>query len=220
MKSNAELKTLAQENLKGKWLIAIIVSVVAWLLTDAFTGNSGKETVEYVWRNGEFIKTVVNRSNSMVSLISFIIGGPINFGLASFFLKLARNQESSFSELFSGFNYFLKNFIINFFIILFTILWFLLLIIPGIIAILRYSMVYYIMNDNPDLKPLEAIKLSKKMMYGHKARLFFLWLSFLGWFLLGIFTLGIGFLYAMPYYNATLANFYEDLKYNVKHTTY
>ncbi|AFM00979.1 MULTISPECIES: DUF975 family protein [Desulfitobacterium] len=213
MKSNAELKTLARENLKEKWLIAIIVSVVAWMLTDAFTGNSGRETVEYVWRNGEFVKTV-NHSNAMFSLIAFIIGGPINFGLASFFLKLARDQESTFSELFSGFHYFLKNFVMNFFIILFTTLWFLLLIIPGIIAVLRYSMAYYIMNDNPDLKPLEAIDLSKKMMYGHKERLFFLWLSFIGWFLLGIFTLGIGFLYAMPYYNATLANFYEDVKDN------
>lgn len=214
MKSDLELKTLARENLKGKWPIAIIVSLVAWMLTGAFTGNSGRETVEYVWRNGEFVKTVVNHSNSMFSLIAFIIGGSINFGLASFFLKLARDQESTFSELFSGFHYFLKNFVINFFITLFTTLWFLLLIIPGIIASLRYSMAYYIMNDNPDLKPLEAIDLSKKMMYGHKERLFFLWLSFIGWFLLGIFTLGIGFLYAMPYYNATLTNFYEDVKNN------
>lgn len=212
MKSNAELKILARENLNGKWLIAISVSVVAWLLTNAFTGNSGKETVEYVWRNGEFVKNVVNHSNFMFSLIAFIIGGPINFGLASFFLKLARDQESTFSELFSGFHYFLKNFVTNFFIVVFTTLWFLLLIIPGIIAILRYSMTYYIMNDNPDLKPLEAIELSKKMMYGHKARLFFLWLSFIGWFLLGIFTLGLGFLFLTPYYNATLANFYEDVK--------
>lgn len=182
------------------------------MLTDALTGNSGKETVEYVWRNGEFVKTVVNHSNSVFSLIAFIIGGPINFGLASFFLKLARNQEAVFSEIFTGFNHFLKNFTLNFFIILFTFLWFLLLIIPGIIAILRYSMAYYIMNDNPELKALEAMELSKKMMYGHKTRLFFLWLSFMGWFLLGIFTLGVGFLYLMPYYNATKANFYEDVK--------
>ncbi len=215
VKSNVELKALAQENLKGQWLTAIMVSVVAWLLTDALTGNSGKETIEYVWRNGEFIKTVVsNNSNSQFSLITFIVGGPINFGLAAFFLKLARNQESNFTDLFSGFRYFGKNFVLNFFIIIFTILWFLLLIIPGIIAILRYSMAYYILNDNPELKPLEAIELSKRMMYGYKTRLFFLWLSFIGWFLLGIITLGIGFLYAMPYYNATLTNFYEDIKYN------
>lgn len=216
MKSNPELKALARENLEGKWVTAIIVTFVAWLLTDAITGNSGKETIEYVWRNGEFIKTVVNHSesNSLFSLIAFAIGGPINFGLAAFFLKIARNQETTFTELFSGFHYFWKNFVLNFFIIVFTVLWLLLLIIPGIIAMLRYSMAYYIMNDNPELKPLEAIELSKKMMYGHKERLFFLWLSFIGWFFLGIVTLGIGFLYAMPYYNATITNFYEDIKYN------
>ena len=216
MKSNLELKAFARENLKGKWLTAIIVSFVAWLLTNALTGNGGKEIVDYVWRNGEFIKTVVNHNDSkyVFSLIAFIIGGSINFGLASYFLKLARNQESSFTELFSGFHYFLKNFVLNFFIMIFTILWLLLLIIPGIIAILKYSMAYYILNDNPELKPLEAIELSKKMMNGHKERLFFLWLSFIGWFLLGIFTLGIGFLFIMPYYHATIANFYEDVKYN------
>jgi len=153
-----------------------------------------------------------NDSNFLFSLLAFVISGPINFGLTAFFLKLARNQESTITDLFSGFHHFWKNFVINFFIILFTILCFLLFIIPGIIAIFKYSMTYYNMNDNPDLKPLEAIGLSKKMMNGHKARLFFLWLSFIGWFLLGILTLGIGFLYAVPYYNAAKTNFYEELK--------
>ncbi len=73
-------------------------------------------------------------------------------------------------------------------------------------------MAFYIMHDNPELTALEAIQQSKEMMVGHKARLFSLWLSFLGWFILGLFTFGIGFLYAMPYYNAAKANFYEDLK--------
>lgn len=215
MKSDMELKILGRENLKDKWLSAILVSLVAWLLTDALTGNNGRETAEYVWRNGEFVKTVVNNSNSGLSLFAFILGGPIHFGLASFFVKLARGQECAFSELFSGFNYFLKNFLLNFFISIFTILWFLLFIIPGFIAILRYSMAYYIINDNPDLKPLAAIELSKRMMQGQKMRLFKLWLSFIGWFLIGIVTLGIGFLFVMPYYNATLANFYEDIRQEI-----
>jgi uncharacterized membrane protein len=216
MKNNFELKVLARENLKGNWLTAIMVSIVAWLLTEAFTGNSGKETVEYVWRNGEFIKTMVNHNDTsfLFSLISFIVAGPLNFGLAGFFLKLARKQKATFTELFSGFEDFGKNFILNLVIIVFTILWFLLFIFPGIIAILRYSMAYYLMNDNPELKPLEAIELSKKMMYGHKARLFCLWLSFIGWFLLGVITLGLGFLFTIPYYNATVTNFYEDIKDN------
>jgi uncharacterized membrane protein len=97
---------------------------------------------------------------------------------------------------------------------IFIFLWFLLLIIPGFIAIIRYSMSYYIMIDNPGISGLEAIRRSKQMMHGHKARLFSLWISFLGWFILGIITIGLGFLYAAPYFEATLASFYEDLKNN------
>lgn len=212
MRSNQEFKALARDNLVGKWSTAILVTVVAWLLTAAFTGNNGRETIEYVWSNGELIKTLVNYNNGLFSLLAFIIGGPINFGLTAFFMKLARYQDAQFTDLFSGFYYFSKNFVLNFLIYVFTLLWFLLLIIPGIIAMLKYSMAYYILNDNPELRPLEAIELSKQMMYGHKERLFSLWLSFLGWFLLGVFTMGIGFLYVGPYYNAAIANFYEDLK--------
>jgi uncharacterized membrane protein len=214
MKSNAELKVLARDNLAGQWLIAILVSIVAWLLTSAFTGSSGKETVDYFWRNGELVRNVVNHNDSsfLFSLISFILGGPINFGLATYYLKLARHQTATFTDLFDGFSYFWNNFVLNFFIIVFTFLWFLLLVIPGIIAALRYSMAYYIMNDNPGLRPLEAIRLSKNIMLGNKGRLFYLWLSFIGWFILGVLTLGIGFLFLLPYFNATIANFYEDIK--------
>ena len=50
------------------------------------------------------------------------------------------------------------------------------------------------------------------MMDGEKMNLFVLWLSFLGWFILGIVTLGIGFIWITPYYNAAKTAFYEDLK--------
>lgn len=212
LKDNQELKSLAKDDLQGKWLVAIMVSVAAWLLTDAFTGNNGREAANYVWQNGELIKTSENGFYSLASLISFIIGGSINFGLAAFFLKLIRKEEARFEDLFNGFRYFGKTFLLNLLTTIFTILWFLLFIIPGFVAILKYSMAYYIMNDDPEMGVLEAIRQSKEMMDGHKIRLFNLWLSFIGWFIVGILTFGIGFIYLFPYYNATLANFYEDLK--------
>lgn len=211
MRSNYELKESARDNLRENWTVAILVWLIAWVLTDAFTGNGGKEGAEFIMKNGAFIR-VGDQEGSLASLLAFIIGGPINFGMSVYFLKLARYEEAVFKDLFSGFNYFLKTFVLNLLIIMFTFLWFLLLIIPGIIAILKYSMAYYIMNDNPEISPLEAIRQSKEMMDGNKERLFMLWVSFIGWFLLGIFTFGIGFLYVMPYYNAAKANFYEDIK--------
>lgn len=49
-------------------------------------------------------------------------------------------------------------------------------------------------------------------MDGHKWRLFCLHLSFIGWWLLCILTLGIGMLWLAPYIQNSTAAFYEDLK--------
>ena len=50
------------------------------------------------------------------------------------------------------------------------------------------------------------------MMRGHKFDLFYLYLSFIGWFLLCLLTAGIGFLWLAPYVDTSLAAFYEDVK--------
>lgn len=216
-RDSIELKVAAKENLDGKWLAAIAVCVVAWLLVEAFTyGNGGNSSLRYVMENGRLVRVgshVGGSSNSFMSLVGFIIGGPIYFGVANYFLKLAKRMPAEFNDLFSGFRFFKVNFVLNFFIILFTILWSLLLVVPGIIAAIKYSMAYYILNENPDLGALEAIRRSKDMMDGHKMRFFEMWLSFLGWFILGIVTFGLGMIYAIPYYRAAKANFYLDLKH-------
>lgn len=210
-KSSGELKELAKSQIKGYWGIAILVSFVAWLLIDAFNSTyTVRETGDYILREGEYlVKGSV--SYSIWGLISFILAGPIAVGLANFFLKLVRKEEVTFNDLFSGFKNFLNAFLLKLLSNIFIFLWSLLLIIPGIIAAYRYSMAYYIMNDKPDVKPMDAIKKSKEMMVGHKGRLFILILSFIGWGILGIITLGIGFLWIIPYYRLTIANFYEDL---------
>lgn len=49
-------------------------------------------------------------------------------------------------------------------------------------------------------------------MDGYKMKLFLLDLSFIGWMILSILTLGIGLLFLQPYMNTARAAFYEDLK--------
>ena len=214
-RDSIELKTAAKENLDGKWLVAIAVCLVAWLLVDAFTSNNGANaSFRYVWQNGDLIR-VASEGNSfknLMSIVGLIIGGPIAYGLASYFLKLSRYQPAEFTDLFSGFSLFKTNFVMNLLIMIFTILWSLLLIVPGIIAAIKYSMAFYIVNDNPEIGAMEAINRSKEMMDGNKMRFFEMWLSFLGWFMLGIVTFGLGMIYAIPYYRAAKANFYLDLK--------
>ncbi|WP_373897919.1 DUF975 family protein [Haloimpatiens sp. FM7315] len=79
------------------------------------------------------------------------------------------------------------------------------------IILLRYSMVFLVYNDNKELSAMEVVKASVSMMKGYKFKLFLMNLSFIGWFILSILTLGIGFLWLYPYINASTFNFYEDI---------
>ncbi len=76
---------------------------------------------------------------------------------------------------------------------------------------LRYALVYFIANDEPDIGVFDAMKRSSALMQGQKNRLCQLGLSFTGWILLGILTFGIGMLWAMTYLFAAMAVFYDDL---------
>lgn len=76
---------------------------------------------------------------------------------------------------------------------------------------LYYSLVYYVLYDNPDMPAKEIVEKSKTLMEGNRARYFFLSLSFIGWIILSGFTFGIGYLFLMPYMQVAMTHFYEDL---------
>ena len=95
---------------------------------------------------------------------------------------------------------------------IFEMLW-RLTIIGGIIKRYSYFLVPYIVAENPDIRPREAINLSRRMMNGHKWECFLLELSFLGWGILGYFTMGaLDILWTVPYRVATYTEFYARLR--------
>lgn len=158
---------------------------------------------------------VVSAASTLVPGIgAIIISGPMLFGLSYVFLKQARDGEDmEIGKLFCGFNAdFGGNILLQFLIELFVFLWSLLLIIPGIVMAYAYSMAMYIKVDHPEYDWRQCIKGSKEMMKGHKWKLFVLDLSFIGWFIVCLFTFGIGFLWLQPYMFAAKTQFYESIK--------
>jgi uncharacterized membrane protein len=89
---------------------------------------------------------------------------------------------------------------------------FILLIVPGIILLLMFSQTEYILKDNKEMSATDAMKKSAEMMQGHKKELFWLLLSFIGWFILAILSFGFGFIFLEPYFETTMSHYYEDLK--------
>ena len=94
----------------------------------------------------------------------------------------------------------------------FMTLWCFLFIIPGIVYNYSSYFSFQIMCENPNLKPMEALKLSKKMVAGNRSELFALDLSFISWWILCGISFGIASIYAIPYYLTTQALYYENFK--------
>lgn len=84
--------------------------------------------------------------------------------------------------------------------------------VPGVIFAYSSYFTNEIMSDNPNLKPMEAIKLSKKMVQGNRTELFILDLSFIPWYLLCCVTVGLGCIYVLPYVYTTRALYYENFR--------
>lgn len=189
--ANTVLMQQARESLAGKWGPAIGAFVVYMLIMIA---------VQLIPFAGP--------------IISLLIGGPMAIGLATYSLALAREEDANINQLFDGFNKFGLALAAYFLMLVFIVLWMLLLIIPGIIAALSYSMTFYIIADDESIDAMEAIDKSKAMMDGYKWKYFCLALRFVGWALLCVLTFGVGFLWLMPYIQVTNAKFYEDVKAN------
>ncbi|NLE03060.1 MAG: DUF975 family protein [Fibrobacter sp.] len=187
--TNVEIMMEARNSLKEKWGIAVGATVVYLVIV-----------------------IIINSLHNVGRIVNIILGGPLQVGLASFYLILVRGNKPGIKNIFDGFSSFGNNLAAYLLMLLYIILWTLLLIVPGIIAAFNYSMTMFILADNPGLDASEALKKSKKMMNGNKAKLFYLYCRFIGWILLGFLTVGIGFLWITPYIMTSISLFYEDIR--------
>ena len=170
-----------------------------------------------------FIFICINAAASFIpyagSIAVFIAEGAFTLGFAVMALKMGRDAKIELKDLFCGFNSFGSAFFLSLLTGIFIILWSLLFLIPGIIACFRYSMAYFILADNPDMKAMAAIKKSKEIMKGRKWEFFVFELSFFGWYLLGMITLGFAYIYIGPYMEAAAAKFYDLIKNDTMYTS-
>lgn len=189
LKENKVLKEEALDALKGNWSIAVLVATIYSV----------------------FI--ILQNTHPFLGFITFIMYGAVVIGINSFYLALSRKQQVDVKQIFAGFDNRFLTYLWAFIItIVKTILWSLLLIIPGIIAAIRYSQTFFILVEDHSISANDAIEKSKKIMEGHKMKYFWLMFSFIGWWLLCLITLGIGSLWFIPYLYTTQARFYDNLK--------
>ena len=147
------------------------------------------------------------------TITAFLLN-PLELGCKRFFLRNL-NMKAEVKEVCFSFDHSYMNIVKTlFFRDLYTFLWSLLFIIPGIIKAYEYQMIPYLLAEHPDMPKDQAFAMSRQMMKGQKWRAFVRDLSFLGWSILSLFTLGIlGLFYVNPYKYSTKAALYETLRY-------
>jgi uncharacterized membrane protein len=206
-RSNAEITKLARGALKDRWAPVLGIYLVSLILLIGVSIGLVfcQQIVEGIAGKSPFLEFGTQ-------LIQWVIQAPFSLSFSFLSLRISRGLPTKVPMVFQGFAYFWKACATYLLIFLFTVLWSLLLIVPGIVAGLSYSMAWYILCDEPAVGPLEAIRRSKALMRGHKWRCFCLLCRFLGWAVLCIFTLGIGFLWLVPYMGTCIACFYNDLR--------
>lgn len=211
--SISTLKKEAKVSLKGYWGTGVAVTFIVFLI------NVFLPLIFEIPLSGGFTNWVMQDTDqtpvaSLISLLISIILIPLGIGVMWFYLNLARGSLPKLEEIFfvyKDWKVCLKLIWVSIVQGIFVFLWSLLLLIPGIIKGLAYSQAYFLLKDHPEYSTLEAITESRKRMVGYKWKYFLLNLSFIGWGILCIISLGIGFLWLIPYYSTTLAEFYDEI---------
>ena len=150
-------------------------------------------------------------TNVLLNIVIVCVTAYIQVGVALYSLEVYKGKKVGLETIFSRLNGF-KPIIFTLIYTLIVFLGLILLVVPGIILGLMYSQVFYILADDPDIGVTEAFNMSSKMMKNNMLQLFMLNLEALLYFIAGIFTLLIWWVWLVPRYYVAYAAFYEAIK--------
>lgn len=226
-----ELKRQARETLNERYGLPMGTYVASELIVLAITFP-----FHYVYQaNPDTLRSVIyHLAIFIISLISTVL----SCGLIRIHLDMARGKEKKFADLFYYFGkkpdrlilaQLLRMFIwfvlaipaaccMICYLVFHSGIWMGLTVVSGIAAVaaicyvsLSFGLVFYFLADNETIGITAAFRLSIEHMKGNKGRLLYIWLSFIGMALLGLFSFGIGFLWVCPYMSQTVAVFYRNM---------
>ncbi len=227
---NAKLKEKAKKSLKGNYL-TLMAALLVFVIISSFSG-----AVAYLIS-----------ANWVAPILTLVIESLIIMGLVKMVLKVSRNKKTTFNDLFSETELFVKyiwmavilgvlgsavtilesiafkslvvimqyqadlNIFFAIFLIVVGLLLSVAILLFGLYITIAFSQCIFILSDEPKMPIMKVLSKSFDMMSNYILEYFILCLSFLGWLILGIFTLGILYLWLFPYILVTLANFYNKI---------
>lgn len=213
MKSCREMRREAWAILKGRWfgrLLAVgfalqfVMGFVNGLVSSAFAALAIDSLGEFAGRKIQAWQTGLGYTLPTLKAYGWMVGGFLfqtfiayvfaaimAYGFMGTLLKAQANDDNRwFADAFGGFS---RPFEVTGLLVLMNLkvmLWSLLLFFPGIVAIYRYRLAWFLKNEHPDWTASACLTESGRQMKGFKWKAFCLDFSYIGWYLLAALGLG------------------------------
>ncbi len=219
--NRVEIKNKAKEMIKGnKWFLwkpLIIIGLCIGLIEGIAFGLDSALGLTTTTTSEVLGVKVTNTSGGVISLIVGIFvsfaSTALTIAYAHYVLSFIRGKKLELKDVVDFMKkHWVKAFIVSLLVDLIILGGLILLVIPGIIA--TFGLIFYqeVCADNTEMEAKEIVKKSWEMTKGHKMDIFVFCLSFLGWIILAPFTLGILYIWLMPYMIVAMTLAYEKLK--------
>ena len=191
MRSNFDILSHSWDALRSKWLLAIGLTLLHGVIS-AVIGSVG------------------------MGIGNVALGGALAFGYNRTMVQLYRGQTPAVETYFDGFRTYLPTLIAFLLTGVIVLMGFVLLIIPGIIAAIGLSQVFYVLQDQPERGAEFALKESWRLTWtnGNMWKVFGMMLLSLLVFLGGLLALGVGVFFATPLISVMTAGLYDELRLN------
>jgi uncharacterized membrane protein len=216
MRNNYEYKVEAKALMVGKYgpvIATLLITGIIQGIPNRLSNHYGA-SYDYDFNTGQWILQEASNQGlaSLFSLVGSILAALFVYGMAKLFIEIALGGNYSIESVFkrSFTDQPIRSVLYGFISGVFVLLWSLLLIIPGIMAAYKYAMGPFLLNNDPGLSAYDAIGKSKEHMMGYRAKLFFLDMSYLGWYFLGLFTFGILWFWIIPKHSTARTLFFMD----------
>jgi hypothetical protein len=158
----------------------------------------------------EVVNSALGVDSGLLHAIQMIIGPAVFVGWALFCLRTVRGEQLAATRVFDGFSFFVPAFITGILVGILAGIGFVLLIVPGVIVVLVFSMWAFGVGDQR-LGTIGALKYSMQITKGHRLDLFVAWIIGVVLAIIAAIPLGLGLLIVGPWLGATYAIAYEDL---------
>lgn len=192
------IKAYARRQLQDHWTQAVLLALLYLAL------NS-------LWEYWTPQRTWYTPGALLGEWLGQLIIGFLTVGVYWCFLDVARQGTFSFATMLEPFGYFIKTLGVYICSSIGITVGLCLFVIPGVILLLGFSQVFFLLRDRPELGVFDILFTSWQMMDGYKMEFLILNATFIGWFILGGLTWGLGYLYAYPYWYTTRAAYYNYL---------